>query len=249
MLPESELNRLFKSSESHWVERKPPSANGAEIRNTLVAFANSLSEGQHAILFIGVSNDGKPQAILNADKLQKTVTQIAEQDCYPPVKCEPTAFRVDGVELVAVVVEASSNRPHFTGHAYIRVGSETKKSSPDKFEELIASRSDKIRRILQAKGKMATILWEGKEAPYASSVMSIISPRKSRFGPGLPFEAECIITACDSSFLSMNVIAVWSGFHRSDKREILPMDFSVPIDKVTLGFDNENRRIKLFIDY
>ena len=134
MLPESELTRLLKNSESHWVERKPPGANGAEIRNTLVGFANSLSEGQHAVLFIGVSNDGKPQAVVNADKLQKTVTQIAEQDCYPPVKCEPTAFRVDGVELVAVVVEAISNRPHFSGHAYIRVGSETKKASQEQFE-------------------------------------------------------------------------------------------------------------------
>ena len=133
MLPESELTRLLKSSESHWVERKPPGANSAEIRSTLVGFANSLSEGQHAVLFIGVSNDGKPQAVVNADKLQKTVTQIAEQDCYPPVKCEPTAFRVDGVELVAVVVGPSSNRPHFSGHAYIRVGSETKKASTEQF--------------------------------------------------------------------------------------------------------------------
>jgi hypothetical protein len=95
MLPESELTRLLNNSESHWVERKPPTVNGAEIRNTLVAFANSVSEGQHAVLFIGVSNDGKPQAVTNTDKLQKTVTQIAEHDCYPPVKCSPTALRVD----------------------------------------------------------------------------------------------------------------------------------------------------------
>lgn len=248
MLPESELVRLLKSSECHWVERKPSGANGAEIRNTLVGFANSLSEGQHAVLFVGVSNDGRPQAVVNADKLQKTVTQIAEQDCYPPVKCGPTALRVDGVELVAVVVEASSNRPHFSGHAYIRVGSETKKASPEQFEELIAGRNDKIRRILQEKGKMATVFWDGKEAPCVSIASSFIYQRKQRFSPSQPFEAECIIIACDSSFLRFNVVAVENGLSHN-KREISPMGFSVPVEKVTLGFDNKNQRIKLFINY
>ncbi len=248
MLPESELVRLLKSSESYSVERKPSGVSSEEIRNTLVAFANSVAEKQNAVLFIGVSDNGKLQGVKNADQKQKDVTKIAEQRCYPPVKCEPTAFRVEGVDLVAVVVGSSSSRPHFSGHAYIRVGSETKKASPEQFEELIACRNDKTRRILREKDKIATIFWAGREAPYVSSVSSIVFPRKHRFAPSQPFEAECRITACDSSFLRFSVIAVGGGYFH-EKREISPLDFSVPVDKVTLGFDNENQRMKLFINY
>jgi hypothetical protein len=248
MLSISELTRLLKSPESPWVERKPTGVSVEKIRNTLVAFANSVSEEQHAVLFIGVSDDGKLQGVNNADQKQRDVREIAEQRCYPPVKCEPISFRVDGVDLVAVVVGPSTNRPHFSGHAYIRVGSETKKASPEQFEELITCRNDKIRRLLQEKDKIATIFWDGKEAPYISSASSTVSPCKPRFAPNQPFEAECIITACDSSFLRFNVIAVGDGFFR-EKREISPIDFSVPVDKVSLGFDNKNQRIKLFINY
>lgn len=247
MLPESELVRLLKSSESHWVERKPSGVSSEDIRDTLVAFANSVAEKQHAVLFIGVSNDGKLKGVENADQKQKDVTKIAEQRCYPPVKSEPTAFCVDGVELVAVVVGPSSNRPHFSGHAYIRVGSETKKASPEEFEELIAGRNDKVRRILQEKDKMATVFWDGKEPPSIS--FGAILQRKSRFAPpSQPFEAECVIVACDSSFVRFNVVAAMNPIYR-EKKQVSPRAFSVPIDRVTLGFDNEEQRLKLFINY
>ena len=246
MLSESELIRLLKSSESHWVERKPSGVSSEEIRNTLIAFANSVSEGQHAVLFIGVSNDGKPQGVENADQKQKDVTRIAEQRCYLPVKCEPTAFRVDGVELVAVVVEASSNRPHFSGHAYIRVGSETKKASPEQFEELIASRNDKVRRLFQEKNKIVTISWSGAQ---------VTEPHAGRpWTSGRPFEAECLITACDSMVLRFDVIAVLpSSFGGMTTASKLPpishTSFSVPVEKVTISFDDENQRTKLLVNF
>lgn len=247
MLPESELTRLLKSSESHWVERKPPGVSVEKIRNTLVAFANSIAIGQHAVLFIGLSDDGKPLGVDNAAQKQKDVRQIAEHRCYPPIKCEPTVFQVDGVEIVAVVVEASNDRPHFSGHPYVRVGSETKKADMDQFEEMIVARNNKVRQILREKGKIATIFWEGKEAPFVSSGGWIIRMPKRRFASSQQFEAECRITACDILFLRVSVIAVRTDAGYNKKNS--PMDFSVPVDKVSLGFDNENQRMKLHINY
>lgn len=251
MLSESKLIELLKSPESHWVERKPSGVGTEDIRNTLVAFANSVSKGQAAVLFIGISNDGTLQGVENADKMQKDVTRIAKERCYPPVKCEPTAFRVDGVELVAAVVEESSNRPHFSGHAFIRVGSETKKASSDLFEELIASRNEKARRLLQERKKVVTISWSGEQAPDLSEGRPWTS--------GRPFEAECRITACDSMVLRFDVIAIFNSFRgiiraselsRASKLSpISPKSFSVPVEKVTISFDNENQRAKLIINF
>lgn len=242
MLPESELIRLLKSSESNWVERKPPGVSSEEIRNTLVAFANSVAKKQHGVLFIGVSDDGKLKGVENADQKQKDVAKIAEQRCYPPVKCEPTAFRVDGVELIAVVVEASNNRPHFSGHAYIRVGSETKKASAEKFEELIASRNDKVRHLLREKDKVITVFWSGQESRvfFENLRLPILDIRNG-------VEGECKIAACDSQFVQFNIITA-KGDLPNDKWNVSRMALA-PIDKVTLAFDNLNRRVKLIINF
>jgi hypothetical protein len=76
MIPISDpwLMERLKQSEDPWVERKKtPSGDERGIRKMLVAFANSLREGQMAVLFIGASNDGKHPGIRNADELQKKV--------------------------------------------------------------------------------------------------------------------------------------------------------------------------------
>jgi predicted HTH transcriptional regulator len=54
---EQELIIRLKSEEDNFVERKPDGVKRGEIRETIVAFANSLSEGQTGVLFIGVRDD------------------------------------------------------------------------------------------------------------------------------------------------------------------------------------------------
>jgi hypothetical protein len=62
---------------------------------------------------------------------------------------------------LAVIIPGSDHKPHFTGHSYIREGSQTKKSSEDQFAALIAERSGKVREILKWKGKQITLRsWE-----------------------------------------------------------------------------------------
>ena len=53
------------------------------------------------------------------------------------------------MSIVAVEVSLSKDRPHFSGPAYVRKGSQTVAASREMFEDLIASRHDKARVILR----------------------------------------------------------------------------------------------------
>ena len=58
-----------------------------------------------------------------------------------------------------MIIKGSTLRPHFTGHSFVRIGSETRKASSQQLDELIASRNDKARLILwhKAQGHHVTV--------------------------------------------------------------------------------------------
>lgn len=149
-MTEDELRRRILDQEDGWTERKPKGVSDEDICKTIVAFANSLPDNEAGILFIGVSDEGVPLGVDNADAMQKKVRQLSEQNCYPPISLQHNCkvFEDSGKSIVAVIVNGSDNRPHFRGHTYVRVGSESVKPSPDQYERLIASRSSVARAIL-----------------------------------------------------------------------------------------------------
>jgi hypothetical protein len=153
MLTDQQLIERARLPESQLLERKERNPKASDLRKTLVAFANSVPEGEHAVLFIGITDDGKIKGVENTDDLQKEVNRTAEHDCYPAVKCTPKVIQIDGVNVVAVVFGHSKEKPHFTGHSFVRRGSESRKATQAQFEELIASRNDKAGKILAEKAK------------------------------------------------------------------------------------------------
>src|SRR5438445_180697 len=133
-MTEEETHKLLlrlKQSEDPWVERKQ-SYHEQEVRRTLVGFANSVGEGQTAVMFIGADNEGKHKGVPDADEVQRKIGGIMER-CYPRVAYQTCVLpmQVDGteLELLAILVSYSKDRPHFAGPAYIRQGSETKEAS------------------------------------------------------------------------------------------------------------------------
>lgn len=67
-----------------------------------------------------------------------------------------------GKYIVAVIVQPDSDKPHFAGPAFVRVGSESKKASEVQFDELITSRTNKARPLLEAMRKgevVSVVLW------------------------------------------------------------------------------------------
>ena len=182
MLRQEKLRERIKHPEDRFTERKPKGVSTEDICKTLVAFANSLSEGEEAVLFIGVSDTGTLLGVDNVDKMQKHVRRLAEERCYPPITIQPEILHESGISIVAITVFASRHRPHFAGPAYVRIGSESKLASKEMFEELITSRNDKGRLILQYRDQGATVLLDMRQQVYGR------------------FRAQCKVLDCNPHF-------------------------------------------------
>jgi len=152
------LDRLMsRAAEDNSIERKPQSVKAHELRQTLVAFSNSLDERQMGILFIGV--DDKAGAILGVDepdKLQKRVGEAGEE-CYPPIRPAMTVLDVEEKKVLAVEISHSRNKPHFAGPAYVRSGARSVKASEELYRDLLTSHSSKAGELLRWKGKYVTV--------------------------------------------------------------------------------------------
>ena len=156
--------------------------------------------------------------ISNPDSLQKTIREIAGKDCYPSiVRYQTRVFESEGKTLLAVVVEASNERPHFSGPAFVRVGSESVMASQRVYEELIASRNTKAGKILRSKNQLITF------RSYELDTWRRQRP---------VFTIECRIEECDAHVVSL--LDIGSGRH-----------FSVPLELTTINFDQNNRRMML----
>ncbi len=188
MNPE-ETNRLLarlEQSEDPWVERKA-SFDEKDVRKTLVGFANSVRQGEIAVLFIGARNDGNHPGVKDADNMQKQVAGVAIDKCYPPISYLPKVLPVSVggnlKEILAIQVPFSEKRPHFNGLAYVRRGSETIEASEDVFRDLVASQNDKARRILQFKGSRCWL--------------------RLRSQSGFWYDLECTVVECDAHSVTL----------------------------------------------
>ncbi len=206
--------------EDQFTERKSAGVKASEIRRTACAFANSLPASSSGVLFVGLDDQsGAVNGVINTDQLQKRVND-ALRDCYPLIAgVQQAVLQVNGGHVLAVVVPASDNRPHFTGPAYVRRGSESVNASVELFQELIDSRHSKVKAILHLRGGPAiTVHCLGRK---------LIDPR--------PLEARYIeehvaeVRACDTHEV---IIYSNSCFHL----------VAVPLDSVRVGTDIKHGR-------
>jgi predicted HTH transcriptional regulator len=101
------LGRL-SNGEDGLVERKPQTVKNEELRRTVVAFANTVRDGQTAVLFIAVSNTGSVLGVDNPDELQKRINRVTK-DCYPRIKAQSYELQSDGKRFIAVEISPSDN--------------------------------------------------------------------------------------------------------------------------------------------
>jgi Schlafen, AlbA_2 len=208
-------------------ERKRGLQSNDEIRKAVVSFANSVPEGHTAVLFIGVANDGTVTGVEpdKTDKIQQQVRRVCEEDCFPPIAIHLVkVIPIDGKHVIAFEFGPSQNRPHFAGHAYIRVGSESVKASAPKLDELIASRNTKAGRLLAAK--------DSREQ------LTLVLPVGAMFPAGYRIssrcEWECTIAHCDAQVAKFYDIA---------KRR----DLDFPLEFLLLSWDTIRNR--LLVEY
>jgi Putative DNA-binding domain len=185
------LRARIADLEDSLTERKQGVQSHDEIRKAVVSFANSVPEGHTAVLFIGVANDGTVTGVATdkTDKIQQQVRRVCEEDCFPAIAIHlVNVITIDGKHVIAFEFGPSQSRPHFAGHAYIRVGSESVKASASKLDELIASRNTKAGRLLAAKDKYEHV--------------TLVIPVGATIPGQYPFssrrEWECTVAHCDA---------------------------------------------------
>jgi predicted HTH transcriptional regulator len=217
-----QLRALLVAPEDALLERKPGSVNSQELRQTLVAFANSVPDGREAVLLIGLSDDGKVQGVEKPDGMQKLVRLICERVCYPPIKHQIEVLTEQDKAIVAVVIPPSTQRPHFSGPAYMRQGSESVAANEKAYEELIASRHDKCRVLLGWRNNVVSVLEDGYRLDQQRAVPNWRSLR------------ECWVRTCDAHMVRLQDIGTGNNL-------------TVSLTQVVLGYDEERYRNQLTV--
>jgi hypothetical protein len=213
--------RLAKRpSEDNFVERKPQSVKGHELRQTLVAFSNSLPETETAVLFIGV--DDKTGALLGVDDPEKVQRRVGEagEECYPAIRPAMSVLDLDGKRVVAVEIAHSKDKPHFAGPAYIRSGSRSVKASDSLYRDLLTSHCSPAGELLKCKGKYVTVRTVNKR----------LGNHYPEWAPGVDREGMATVVSVDPFSVT---------FHFT---QYCDEQCTEPLNRIELDWDARNNR-------
>jgi hypothetical protein len=221
---DAQLRARLRDPEDGFVERKT-TFDAGETREAVVAFANSAPENRPGLLFLGVRPNGDPVGLAgDPDELARTkLNHVCSRQCVPPVAYTTAVLREDTALVLAVIVPLSPERPHFSGHAYVRVGSRTERTSEKALDELIASRNTLAGALLRLKGPNFVSLWiRGKEIGVPI------------FESHLSDERDATIVDCNAHYVTLNLV--------SAGRTV-----TEPLENVTLSFDTYKNRPLIFV--
>ena len=131
-----------------------------------------------------------------SSRSRKTLVRICSNECYPPITVRLESCQVDGKPVLAVIVPHSPQRPHFSGHAFRRVGSQNIKSDEAAYSDFITARSSVGAKILENRGKVVTVRTHGKKLGDPKP----LAPNVSEHG-------QFTIEACDPHTVTLQSIA------------------------------------------
>ena len=163
MISRDELLKRITDFEDAFTERKPEGVSSGEIRETLVAFANTVMSPRVAVLFWGVADDGHIVGLTNPDSQQKTLRRLCDRDCYPAILYQAEVITVESRSVLAVAIPESGKKPHFAGGCFVRRGSQNMPASDEEFRELLLHQVDKFREIMRHKDKLWYVRSYGRQ--------------------------------------------------------------------------------------
>lgn len=155
---DDDLRLRIQNFEDQFVERKTL-GDDKDWLKTAVAFANSAPVNFPCILFLGVRNDGTPEANAtdtNLEKLQQTFAKKV-RPAYPAIPYYPRVFVVGSQQVLAIIIPGSELRPHFTQRPHVRMGQESLEATDAQFEAMIAARNSKAAYITLHRDKPFTV--------------------------------------------------------------------------------------------
>ena len=121
------VKNLISEGEHQTLDFKFEVSNAMKIARSLVAFANT--DGGR--LLVGVKDNGVIAGVRSDEEIYMIET-AAHIYCNPEVSYTTVNHKIDGKNIVEVIVESSSDKPHFApdkdnkSKAYIRVKDENK---------------------------------------------------------------------------------------------------------------------------
>lgn len=213
---EPSLLRTLRSSETTFVERKS-AADTQDWVKSVVAFANTLRPEQNGVLFLGVNNKGEIQA--HKDDLDSLQRKFAEKTRIIYPECpyyETYEVKDDEKRCLAIVVPGGSRKPYFAGPPYVRVASTSERPSPEQFERLLATRSDKAYQLQQWIDRLITLRFFSR-----------------RQGMGYQLDQS----THDAKILDCNQFYVTVNFNNRK--------WSYPLSRVEIAYDHVRDRLEL----
>lgn len=185
-LSDRELLARLRNFEDPFVERKVD-GDLKDCLKTAVAFANTLPNEMPGVLFIPVKNDGTVKPGVDLDLLQRKISDKLA-DAYPPLSYFQRIIVADDIPLVAVIVGGSSERPHFSGPAFVRDGSKTVQASRQQFDLLVARRQSVVEELRR---------WIGKVVSYV-----VVRP-PNMGGPRIHNRYEATVVECNQWYVTL----------------------------------------------
>jgi predicted HTH transcriptional regulator len=218
MFTDEELALRIVNFEDNFVERKSIGDNKRWIP-ALVAFANSAPIGFPCVLFIGVKDDGTLEKDSNLESLQKTFNEKAAE-VFPRIPYYSKILTRDGKQCLAIIVPGSSERPHYAGLPYMRIGAESRKADVEAVERMTAERDPKAYEILKWKGKSVSMAILNVDE--TARRMGRVASRETR-----------VVRDCNQHWVTLEFSSGQSQ--------------SFVLGKVELSFDHEKNRLELQI--
>jgi len=145
---DEELTIMLHDLESDCVERKESFAGDTskKAREAICAFANDLPNHNKAgVLFIGATDNGKPNGLKITDQLLLTLSDIKTDGNILPFPVIMVEKRIlDGMEIAVVTVQPSDSTPvKYDGRIWIRTGPRRSLANEQEERLLIEKRQSK----------------------------------------------------------------------------------------------------------
>ena len=87
------------------------------------------------------------------------------------------AGRRNGRTVLAIRIPPSTDRPHFSGPSFVRVGSESVRASEKQFDEMVWSRNSITAAILKLRGDVVTLIGLGHRLGESSARITFVKKR------------------------------------------------------------------------
>jgi hypothetical protein len=184
-----------------------------------------------AVAFANSVRPGHTAVILVGEENDGKVSGISNPDefqmkvrreleaIYPPIVWRQSLYERENKHCIRIEIEYSGQTPHFGDAAWVRRGSESVAASPEQLDILVSLRSGKVRTLSE---------WEGKSISLSIHMVGGVTPNWGLW--------EAVLETVTQHYCTFKVAS--GGQRRSE-----------PVDWLTLSWDHNTNRLRVFVDY